>query len=182
MKQFLKPLILISSVLAIYGCSKVTVSENNIFNPLPASSAAITSVGFLNGNPDTTAFPTTAVPSATPLVVSDVKIILENSPPLAYNVTVSISANPGLLTSGFTPLPAGAMTFPSTVVIPAGSVSGTLPVTLNNTSSLSLSTVYGYGFTITVASNGSMPTTATATAPPMPRTAGQSFWRCSRPG
>ena len=148
-----KILILISCVIYMHGCSKIT-EEQNIYNPVANATAALPEAAFLNGTPDTIAFATTAPPSITPVVVNVVKLALETTTALPYNVTLTVAANPGLLPAGFTPLPPGAMTFSNTIVIPAGITNATLLVTLTNTSLLTLGTTYGYGLTITGASNG----------------------------
>ena len=84
-----------------------------------------------------------------------ISIALENTTPLSTPTTITIALNPGLLTNtGLTPFPAGAVTIPTQVTIPAGKSAIGIPITFVNSSLLSLTTTYGIGISITGVSNG----------------------------
>ncbi len=136
-------------LISIIFCLQSCLTDPGLENALTAS---LPTVGFLNGTPDTTAFPTIAPPSTAPYTVTDVKIKLDST--FSSDVTVNISENPGLLSTGMTPLPAGSISIPTSVIIPAGSLSVSVPIILTNTSLLTLGTVYGYGLTINSVSTG----------------------------
>lgn len=137
----------------LQSCLKDKGFERQAYGTAPTTSAA---VGFAQGSgtSDTSVVAGAVGPSTTPLISSNViQIALEGTAPLATATTVNIALNPGLLANtGLTPFPAGAVTVPTQVVIPAGAQFVNVPITLVNSSLLSLTIGYGVGLTISSAS------------------------------
>ena len=109
-----------------------------------------------SGTKDTAQVVGSIAPSTTPFASTNVIFVeLENTAPLTTATVVTIALNPGLLNgTGLTPFPAGAVTVPTTVTIPAGQLSAPVPITFTNSSLLNLTSTYGLGLTITGVSNG----------------------------
>ncbi len=153
MKKFLYLGFSIVLAFILQSCLKDKGFERQTYGTQSTTSAA---VGFAQGSgiADTSIVTGAVGPSTTPLISDNViQVALEGTPPLATATTVNITLNPGLLANtGLTPFPAGAVTVPASVVIPAGAQFVNVPITLVNSSLLSLTESYGIGLTISSAS------------------------------